>query len=59
MKDFRKRGILASASTTGSAKSKQRLVADGPNALPQTARRTALRIMADVLRVPDFGWMAA
>jgi len=34
------------------SEAKQRLAADGPNALPQTARRTALRIVADVLREP-------
>ncbi|MCA3261327.1 MAG: cation-translocating P-type ATPase [Telmatospirillum sp.] len=34
------------------SEAKQRLAADGPNALPQTARRTALRIVSDVLREP-------
>ena len=34
------------------AEAKKRLAADGPNALPQTARRTALRIVVEVLREP-------
>ncbi len=34
------------------AEAKKRLAADGPNALPQTARRTALGIVFEVLREP-------
>ena len=34
------------------AEAKKRLATDGPNALPQTARRTALRIVSEVLREP-------
>jgi P-type Ca2+ transporter type 2C len=34
------------------AEAQQRLATDGPNALPQTTRRTALRIVSEVLREP-------
>ncbi len=44
----------SAAERTGltAAEAKQRLATDGPNALPQTARRTALRIVSEVVREP-------
>ncbi len=44
--------LAADRTGLSAAEAKRRLAADGPNALPQTARRTALRIVSEVLREP-------
>jgi P-type Ca2+ transporter type 2C len=44
--------IVAEPKGLSAAEAAKRLAADGPNALPQAARRTALRIVFEVLREP-------
>ena len=40
------------------AEAEQRLAADGPNLLPQPDKRTALRIIGEVLREPMLALLA-
>lgn len=58
-KGFQAKGLPAHATGLSQAEAKQRLLRDGPNALPGKTRRNFFRRLWDLLRQPMFALLVA